>query len=327
MPKAGELTVALTESPADLDLSLRVWTPNVQHLTGWMGPLAKGGDSIHKIDVNSPGRYRLEVRDGKNDGRSADHYRLTTSFVPTADPSEPNGSIAGASPAILGEALQANILPKGDADYYAIDVPQQGEMTLAITDMPENLDIAMRVWTPGLKHLTGWMRPLAKGGDNVQQVDIQFPGRYLVEVRDGNNDGRSQEPYTFTPTLTASNDLMEPNGSIRSAAPINLGDSIEAALIPKGEVDWYRVEVERAGVLRTVIDNSPPELNMSVRLWNADLKHASGWVSAPALGAVLDMPVKIREGGTYFLEVRDGNNDARSAKPYRLTTSWEPPAE
>ena len=326
-PAQGELTIFLTNSPENLDLSFRVLDANREVISGWYAPLAKGGENINIFDIPAPGSYLIEIRDGRNDQRSPLPFTVKASFVPTADTGEPNNAIGLATPLSIGEQTRANILPKGDADYYAVDVPAQGAMTVALTGSPENLDMSFRVLNDNLEVITGWFGPLSKGGDNIQVIDIGVPGRYYLEVRDGRNDERSPNPYQIAAGLEETGDSFAPNNAIGTAASIGFDDPVTATILPKGDVDWYRVDAGQAGVLRASISQSPENLDMSIRFLDANLNTISGWIGPKAAGGPVDAEVKIKTPGSYYLEVRDGRNDDRSAKPYRLTVTAVAAAE
>ena len=320
-PAQGQLTVSLTGSPDNLDLSFRVWDANREVLSGWYAPLATGGDNINIFDVREPGQYLIEVRDGRNDERSAQPFQVSADFVPTADAQEPNDTFAQASALTLGEPARANILPKGDADFYNVNIPAQGALTVAVTSSPADLDMSFRVWNADLKPITGWYGPLAKGGDNTQVVDIAAPGPYFLEVRDGRDDARASEPYAITASLEETGDTFEPNNRIGAAALISLDDPVTGTILPKGDADWYRVDAGQAGVLRASVSDPPADLDISLRFWNANIKPISGWIGPKAKGGPVDAEVKIATPGSYYIEVRDGRDDARSVSTYRLTVT------
>jgi hypothetical protein len=72
------------------------------------------------------------------------------------------------------------------------------------------------------------------------------------------------------------------------------------------------------------ITNSPPNLDMIVRVWNTDKQVISQWFTPLAKGGNTTAKVGLPQAGEYFLEVRDGGDDARAIAPYTLTTSMAP---
>jgi hypothetical protein len=162
------------------------------------------------------------------------------------------------------------------------------------------------------------------GGENVQVVDIASPGRYLIEVRDGRNDARSSQPYTVAVELQPTGDVFEPNDAVGSAAPVALGETVTGSILPKGDADWYRVDVAAIGALRVAISESPDNLDMSVRFWDSSARAISGWKGPLAIGGPVEAEVDVKAPGSYYVEVRDGRNDARSPAAYSLTLTHTP---
>ncbi|HSX77520.1 MAG TPA: hypothetical protein VLQ80_02950, partial [Candidatus Saccharimonadia bacterium] len=70
--------------------------------------------------------------------------------------------------------------------------------------------------------------------------------------------------------------------------------------------------------------DSPPNLDMIVRVWNTDKQVISQWFTPLAKGGNTTAKVGLPQAGEYFLEVRDGGDDARAIAPYTLTTSMAP---
>jgi len=316
--RQGELTMRVSEVAENLDVSLRIWNGEKGAITGWYSPFAIGGDTEATVDLPAAGLYALEVRDGSNDQRSELPFVTTLSYRPTEDRFEPNNSIGTAKPLAIGEQVQATVLPKGDVDWYRVDVDDQGELGVSITDVPQNLDIAFRVWNANVSAISGWLGPLRAGGDTLHNFDLGAPGPYLIEVRDGSNDARSVEPYTIALSYKPTNDRGEPNNSFGTALPLKLGTAISATILPKGDADWYRISAGRPGNLNLHISESPPDLDMSMRVWNNEKQAISGWLGPLRAGGEAIGEVAIPGAGIYFIEVRDGSNDNRSPLAYRL---------
>jgi hypothetical protein len=297
----GQLAITASSVPANLDVNFRVWTGEKAYLTGWLAPLAEGGDNKAIVDLPAPGAYVVEMRDGRDDKRSIQPIDLQFAFTPSVDAYEPNGGFGTAAPLALGQSIEGTILPKGDSDWYRVDVDEQGALDIAITDVPENLDIHFRLWTSDKAYYTGWHAPLATGGENRVVVDLVAPGSYILEVRDGRDDQRSIDSYALSLAFTPTRDRLEPNNSFGAATPLKLGATVNATILPKGDVDWYRLSVPRPGDLNVAITGSATNLDINFRLWNADKGYASGWL--------------------YMIEVRDGRDDERSIQAYSLSAS------
>ena len=319
-PHQGELTTSFTDTPAALDMSMRVWNSEKSALSSWFSPLKAGGDTIAQFDLKTPGRYCLEVRDGSNDERSIDPYTMTPRFIAAKDGLEPNDTFGKPAEIELDKSYLANILPKGDVDWYCFVAKDQGRLEILSPTPPKTLDVSARVWNAEKSAITSWFKPLAVGGELNASFDLPAPGRYCLEVRDGGNDARAIEPYTLQTKFTPTGDGFEPNGSFAAAKPLGTDTTVTASLLPKGEVDWYRIEAKRQGRLEIKVTKVPPALDISLRLWNADKSAITSWVKPSTAGGDTLAQFDLPSTGLFFLEVRDGSNDAASPAPYTMTT-------
>jgi serine protease inhibitor ecotin len=320
-PHQGELRILVTEVPENMDITYRVWDANRDVYAGWYNPLAPGGDTEAIVDLPSAGRYFLEVRDAGDNARAIEPYLLNLSFTPAMDIFEPNQTFGSAAVIAVDGSIKANILPKGDVDWYAFDVPHHGELQLSVTDVPQAMDIAFRVWTANRDVYDGWFRPLAPGGDTNAIVDLPEPGRYYIELRDNNNDARSIEPYTLSSKFMPAPDANEPNNESSQATPLIAGEPVLGNILPRGDVDWYRIEALGADELSVVISEVPPELDINFRVRDEESKVIGGWFAPLAPGGNTEAIINLPGAGTYFIEVQDGRNDARSIQPYVITAS------
>ncbi|MBI3958898.1 MAG: PPC domain-containing protein, partial [Chloroflexi bacterium] len=318
----GELRLHITDVPAELDIALRVWNGNKDVLTNWYTPLAKGGDTDAVVDLPAPGRYYVEVRDGSDDARSIQPFTLTASFTPSPDAFEPNNDFGSAANLVLGQSLQATILPVRDVDWFTFDVATHGELRVEVSAVPAELDVVLRVWNGNKDVLTNWYTPLAKGGNTSAVVDLPAPGRYVLEVRDGSDDARSVQPFTLRADFTPSPDGFEPNNDFGSAASVGVDRSVQATILPVRDADWFAFDAAHHGELRVQASNVPAEMDVVYRLWNSNKDVLTNWYAPLAKGGNTDGVIDLAAPGRYFLEVRDGSDDARSIQPYTLSTKF-----
>src|SRR5690349_8839786 len=64
------------------------------------------------------------------------------------DPFEPNDAPEKAAPLALDRPVQATISPKGDHDWYAIDVPGPGILTITLDPVPDGVAPALLLRKP-----------------------------------------------------------------------------------------------------------------------------------------------------------------------------------
>jgi hypothetical protein len=265
-------------------------------------PPRPGGDTEGVVDLPRAGSYYIEIADSYNDQGDIAPFRFETAFTPEPDQYEPNNSAGQATVVSTDGEFLFNILPRGDADWFALKVDAAGELKVSIDEGPPDLDLYYRVWNANRQVIRDYVAPYAKGGLTEGFADLPAAGLYFIEVTDGSNDGRSVAPATLQSTFTAA-----------------LDGGWQAHILPQGDADWFRIAAPGAGELTVSLAGVPEPLDIYFRLWDAN-GGASGWMGPAKPGGDFTAPVPITAAGDYRLEVVDGNNDARSALPF--TVSW-----
>ncbi|MEX0697210.1 MAG: caspase family protein [Dongiaceae bacterium] len=327
VPEPGLFSALATEVPPTIDIAMRVWNLDGTVIRDWAVPARAGGDTILEAELAEPGVYLLQVADSNNDAAAVEPFRLSVALSAVPDAGEPNNTFGTATivPPTGDHALA--IFPRGDADWLAVDIDHPGELWLSATRSPENLDIYMRVWTADKQLLRDWFGPARVGGDVEDFVDLPSPGRYFIEIVDGNNDQASRDLFDLSLVFTTQPDQHEPNNSASTATPLTPGGVVLFNILPRGDTDWYRVETVSGGELAIVLDESPENLDLHFRVWDADRQIVGDWVAPYRMGGVAEGFADLPRADTYFIEVVDGNNDARSPEPATLGTVFTPVAD
>jgi hypothetical protein len=323
----GELRVDITDVAPELAVVVRVWDANRDTVTGWFNPLAPGGDTSAVVDLPAPGRYVLEIAGEDNSQTSAQPYSLATVFTRSPDQSEPNNRFGQAATLDLGQPVQMTILPARDQDWLAVDVDHHGELRVAVTDVPGDLAVSVRVWNANRDTLTSWFNPLAVGGDTIAIVDLPEPGRYVLELVGGDTSQRSIEPYNLQVDFTPSPDENEPNNRFGQAAELPLGQPVQATLLPGGDQDWFSFVVDHHGQLDITISDVPEGMAVGARVWNSNRDTVTGWYNPLASGGNTEAVVDLAEPGRYYLELAGDDNNQRSVNSFIVQATFTAAAD
>ena len=320
----GQLELTARQVSEDLDVAFRVLDADQATVLGWTAAPRPGGETYGLADLARPGRYLIEVRDGANNQRSIEPFELETRFTPAPDQYEPNNTIGTARHLTPGGAVALNILPVGDADWFRLGVDTPGALAIAIDEGPKDLDIHFRVLNADRATVVGWTAPYAPGGLTEAVADLPLPGTYYIEVRDGGNNQRSVEHATLSTAFTPLVASYEPNDSRARATAIPLAGETWLHILPVGDGDMFRVWVDRPGRLDIEIDEVPAALDVAFRVLDAAGSTVTGWTSAPRPGGVTTGEASFAVPGEYYIELRDGGNDARDPSPFRLRRTFHP---
>ena len=323
-PSPGSLIVSLSDVPESIDGSFRLLDANGIEIAYWTAAPRPGGDTSAVLDLPRPGVYYLDIVDGNSDGADIAPLTFSTRFVPSPDTYEPDDTMATAYPVEATSTHQMAIFPLRDSDWLELNIVQPGELSLEIASPPSNLDLAFRVVDGNNVELQYWQVAPRPGGDLVGTYDFARPGRYFLQLSDSNSDGSSIEPFTLDLRFVASLDSYEPNDNAGSARPLTPGGEVPFTMLPRGDADWFKINVDQPGELQVMIDEGPENLDVTYRVVNADLTELAYWVAAYRKGGLTEGAADLPRPGTYYLEVRDANNDERSIGPAVLKTIFTP---
>lgn len=319
-PEPGKLTLIAEKVPQNLDIWMRLWNLDGAVVRDWQGPARDGGDTLFEAELAAPGVYLVEMADGNNSAESPDTFAFVAEFTPVGDETEPNDSFGQAAHLEPSGRHRLAMFPRGDRDWLAIDVDHPGELKMLATGSPKDLDLHMRVWDSNKDVIRDWIAPLRKGGDNEGYADLPRPGRYFIEIADGNSDASSEELFDYEIAFTPQPDQYEPNNGPAEAAPLTPGGEVLFNILPRGDTDWFRVEAPGQGELAVTIDEGPENLDLHYRVWNANREVIRDWVAPYRKGGLTEGFADLPSPGTYFIEVSDGNNDERSIEHATLKT-------
>lgn len=322
IPEPGLLQILATEVPDVLDVAVQVFDLNRKSLSGWIGPDRKGGDTVFDARLPEPGTYIIEVADSNGDAAATEPFALDFAFTAVADVAEPNDDFGQAVIVAGSGDRKAAIFPRGDTDWLAIDVDHPGELQLLASKSPKDLDINFQVFDANKQSLTGWIPPIRKGGDNELSVDLPEPGRFFIEIADGNSDASSPDLFDLSLHFVAQPDQYEPNNAPTEAVPLTLGGKIPFNILPRGDNDWFQIEVPAPGELSILIEESAENLDINFQVLNADVASLGGWVPPYRKGGVAEGFTDLPAPGVYYIQIADGNNDARSIDPATLVTAF-----
>lgn len=330
LPYQGELTVSFLAAPPGLDMAFRVLDANGTEVRGWQASPNTGAAYSAWVDIKSPGAYAVEVRDSYNNAGSQSPYTLQMTFVPAADTGEPNDTLASSTPVGWNQAIAANILPIGDADYYKVQAARQGRLTVSFPVVPPALDMAFRILDASGSEIHGWLSPPQAGTPFSASADIRTPGEYVIEVRDSYNNARDAASYQMFVSLDQTADPAEPNDDISRATPLLLDVPLSASILPVGDADLYAVALTHQGELTVTFPKAPAGLDMAFRILDMNGREVRGWQASSEMGKPYAASVDVKEPGNYLIEVRDSYNNARSEQDYTIIASLIPtrdPAE
>ncbi|MBI1952669.1 MAG: hypothetical protein HYS41_00905 [Candidatus Omnitrophica bacterium] len=178
--------------------------------------------------------------------------------LPSAQP------IAEPPQAAFGEKREILLNQKGKQEEVTVEVERTGYLVVRFDKVPTSLYPEAAFWQGESKLQYIQKNPVFRAQ----------PGRYQVKVLDRFN-AASDKPFTFWIEFVPEEDPSEPNGQISQARPVKLGEPITSWLLPPGDEDLFRFELEKPGYLRVKLKSPASNLYAKVQLLNASGKPES----------------------------------------------------
>jgi len=192
-----------------------------------------------------------------------------------------------------------------------------------VTPPEPTMQMAVQVWNSNKDEILGWQQAQNPGETTDFIVDTHDAGPYYLEIAQASDSARSPKPYMMMATVTPAADVNMNNDSFMKAEPITLGQAVSGSILPRGEHDWYQVEIPEQGELAVTLSQNPPELTMVAQVLNADKQVVAGWQGAPAAGGDAAAVAQIKEPGTYYVELASASDGARSTGAYHMTVAFK----
>ncbi len=357
VPERGLLNIVLDPLPPDLTPVLVLHDADGKELTRVLGAYPRRLELLY--EAAGPQALLLLVLDGAwgpgehgwggewNNQASVHPYTLSSSFVPAKDATEPNDEREKAPPLPMDATATGTIFPRGDADFFTVEVPERARGVLvAELIVPDPVAPFLELLDEAGNRLAS--RQAGAGGRVTLRVPVASSAKYTLCLRDGLagrgehgwggdwGNASSVEPWRLSLSLLDAADANEPNESLDQTAPLAWGKEVSGTLFPRGDVDAFRIEVP-AGAARLVVSwtDLPAHVSPFLQILDPDRQEYRRIEVRPGMPVLLDEP--IHRPGTWFVQLQDGAQgwgeqhgwghewrNQQSERPYRLRADLLP---
>jgi len=241
-------------------------------------------------------------------------YPVTAEVEPN-DTNE-HANYIGLNQPVEGEIDAAN----ADVDCFRFVTPAAPRDLIEVSILNRSRTLAPRIrFYDGEGKLLPWEKTVWDPGASLSLIVSPEPNVPLyVDVFGYGSTGGA---YTLLVKPLKAFDQYEPNDDIHSARQIPLGRKIDANIMDAADVDFYSFVAERTGSVAIDIRNRSATLIPAVTTFGPDLQASGLGPDARKPGDSLHHSMAVREGTTYYLEVRPR---AQSFGDYSLTLISRP---
>ena len=310
--------------PAEMRPNITVYGPHANYLYVSKQSVNPGDTLILEHTVSESGFYYIRLTDAQNLAHT-ETYTLSVSggnpgFVPSKTfitiEQENNDQFGIANFVAIDTSVSGAIGDADDGDWYQLELPQAGQLTVALTSVPVNLELRFRLYnSSGGRLLSGQS---TDPGELFSLIyDVTTPDTYYLFVDDLDNAAYSAEDYTFSTSLVEVADPFEPNDNYGDARVLDQLNRIEGFIFKTGDHDWFRISVDQAGSLRVILSDLPENISPAVDLYNMSKEHLTG--KSGTAGMDMEVVCSVQAAGEYLIRVRDSGDNDESTESYTLT--------
>ncbi len=268
------------------------------------------------LPVYEAGTYYFVIIDDYNDQASEKAFQLKVDFLEEFDEFEPNDNPEDAKSVEFEKELNVGIYPVGDRDWFKVNAPEQGYLVLSSKDVPEGIQPEVRIalydeWAdPKVNVLQNWRNLPAA-------CFIPDSGEYHLTLIDDYNDACSEIPFKIKIDFLEEMDAHEPNDDFKDAKTIERGDTLQVAVFPTGDQDYFKINTGNSKELTFLTRDVPGGINPQIRLFTIDpddmdkLAAYSKWKKLP-------VTFEVEENKEYYVLLIDDYNDAGSREVFMI---------
>jgi hypothetical protein len=234
-----------------------------------------------------------------------------------ASPTEPNKDIFHAKKIPLNAAIGAAIADPSDVDYFVFTTPPKYRdiIDIAVDNQSTTLRPKLDVYDADRSRIGG-----NSSSDPAGNVSYAFAAQpnslWYISVRTADYTSTSGA-YTLTVRPRKAYDAYEPNNDFFHAAPIALGQTVEANIMDPAEVDFYQLKPDTAGNLLVSLENQSTNLQPKIDVYDADRSQIGGNANGNHAGNVR-YSFSAQPNSLYYLSVRTADYTSSSGA-YTLT--------
>jgi len=247
---------------------------------------------------------------------------LESAFKP--DSFEPNNSRSTAALFPLGSQIQAVLSKSGDQDWYRINAPYDGTITIQYEGLPANANAVPPV---RLSHYSGdALQSVSDTKLASKTIDLEVKkGISYIRLEQSNQVTNEDLPYLLTSSFTMKPDPFEKNDRSYEASTLPpVSQTITGNFHQTADRDWFVINFPQNGTLRLTLSTNTARIDPGLAVQPAG--QSLQLYDELGQGETEQSPVITVSPGKYYIRVH--NAISAEASPvigtYTLTIDYTP---
>lgn len=224
---------------------------------------------------------------------------------------EPNDQIGDANEIKFASpvGVKGRITPAGDVDFFRFNINSAGMLKVEMDQIPDEMRTRIDLYGKNFNWMT--RKDASSPGDKVTLlVDIPGAGQGFIAISDLERKAHPSD-YSFVAEFLSAEDVGEPNDRVGDATEISFDKKVDAHICPVGDVDFYKIYVDSAGILDAKLDQVPSDMKSRIDLYNKNFD----WITrkdASNPGDTITMEVALPGPAVHYLAISDLDRKAHS---------------
>lgn len=315
LPVAGQgyLNISTKNIPENLNLIVRFaekqeWEPTKQKwITGDLNLPAT-------IPVEKPDTIYFVFKDKYNDNASEEDIVFKADFIEEFDQYETNNVADSAKAVATGEIIESAFYPTSDIDWFKTTVDSSGYLMLQARSVPKNINVEVRFAKRAdefseAKYISGGLGLPAA-------IQVSDPGDYYFYLKDKHHSNMSKDMAEWKVDFITEMDATEPNNNFDEAYNLSVNDTVQTAIFPKGDTDYFMITPESNATLRVAAKHAK-DLQLEIQLYQEidfEQKPVGKWQSLPAT-------IDVAANQKYYIRLHNRHDNAYSQEPVLFSVS------
>ncbi len=309
----GYLNISTKNIPENLQLVVRFaekeeWKPKKEN---WIT------DDLNlpaTIQVSKPDTIYFVFKDKYNNNASEEDIVFKAEFIEEFDEYEDNNSVDSAKAVSAGKVIKSAFYPTSDIDWFKTEVDSLGYLMLQARSVPENIQVEARFAKKPDEF--GKADYISSALSLPAAIQVSEKGDYYFYLKDKYNSNMSKDMAEWKIDFIPEMDSTEPNNSFDQAYRLSVNDTVQIAIFPLGDTDYFTLTPDSNSTLR-VATKHPKDLQPEIQLYEEvdfEQKPIGKWQSLPA-------NIEVKANQKYYIQLHNKYDNAYSQESILFSVS------